>query len=249
MVAVGAGPTGVRFAAELYDLLATDLPRSYPDLAPHVKVTLVEAGKHILGTYDEKLREYVSSVFYRRHIDVLTQSLVKEISAKAVHLADGRVLPCGLVLWCAGFGPTPLVANMALEKDRAGRILVDGSLEVEGRPGVYAIGDCATPRERPLPQLAQVAEQEGRWLARRLNESGETALIPFRWQARSMGSYIGRHAAVMDSPGGGQGWTGYLAYQQWQGSIWSDLVSWRNKVLVPLDRLKTAVFGRELSRL
>jgi NADH:ubiquinone reductase (non-electrogenic) len=245
-VAVGAGPTGIRFAAELYDLLVTDLPRSYPALAPHVKVTLLDAGKTILSTYDEKLREYVAGVLLRRGIEVQTQSLVQEITPTSVRFADGRELPSGLVLWCAGFGPHPLVAGMAVPKDRAGRILVDQTLALPDWPGVYAIGDCANPKDQPLPQLAQVAEQEGRHLARSLNRR---SAAPFRWRAHSMGSYLGRHTAVMDSPGGGKGWTGYLAYHQWQAATWTHLMSPRNKILVPLDRLRAAIFGRELSRI
>ncbi|HEY8239860.1 MAG TPA: hypothetical protein VIH35_00355, partial [Kiritimatiellia bacterium] len=93
---------------------------------------------------------------------------------------------------------------------------------------------------------AQVAEQQGRHLARSLNRKSAT---PFRWRAHSMGSYLGRHTAVMDSPGGGKGWTGYLAYHQWQAATWTHLMSPRNKILVPLDRLRAAIFGRELSRI
>lgn len=259
-IAVGAGPTGIRFAAELYDLLVTDLPRSYPELAAHVRVTMLDAGKNILSTYDEKLREYVSGVLHRHGVEVQTQSLVKEITPTSVRLADGRELPAGLVLWCAGFGPHPLIAATDAPKDRAGRLKVDDTLALPGWPGVYAIGDCANPAERPLPQLAQVAEQQGRYLARQLNNAASAsaslrrdkrgaATTTFRWRAHSMGSYLGQHTAVMDSPGGGKGWTGYLAYQQWKGAIWTHLMSRRNKILVPLDRLRAAVFGRELSKI
>ncbi len=248
-VAVGAGPTGIRFAAELYDLLVTDLPRSYPELAPLVRVTLLDAGKNILSTYDEKLREYVSGVLHRHGVEVQTQSLVQEITPTAVRLADGRVMPAGLVLWCAGFGPHPLVAGLDAAKDRAGRLIVEETLALVGHPDVYALGDCANPKATPLPQLAQVAEQEGRYLARQFNAPGRGTPAPFRWRAHSMGSYLGQHRAVMDSPGGGKGWTGYLAYQQWKGAIWTTLVSRRNKILVPLDRMRAAIFGRELSKI
>jgi NADH:ubiquinone reductase (non-electrogenic) len=249
-VSVGAGPTGVRFAAELYDLLTTDLPRSYPELTPHVRVTLLDAGKTILSSYDEHLRAYVANVLLKHGVDVQTGSLVQEVTPRSVRLADGREIPCGLVLWCAGFGPHPLVAGLGVAKDRSGRIAVDAHLAVPDAPGVYAMGDCANPSDQPLPQLAQVAEQQGRYLARSLNARARGAAVePFRWWAHSMGSYLGRHTAVMDSPGGGKGWTGTLAYHQWQGAIWGNLVSRRNKILVPLDRLRAAVFGRELSRI
>ena len=248
-VAVGAGPTGVRFAAELHDLLVDDLPRSYPHLADHVRVTLLDAGPTLLGLYDEKLREHVAGVFHRRGIEVLTRAPVARVRPDGVELHDGRTMPCGLVLWCAGFGPLPFIQSLHVAKDRAGRILTDDALRVPGWPDVYALGDCARPESRQFPQLAQVAEQQGRHLAAQFNEPDPDGPPPFRWKRHGMGSYLGSGDAVMESPDGRGGWTGYVAYQQWRGAIWTDLVSTRNRVLVPLDRLRAWVFGRDLSKL
>src|SRR5262245_7397050 len=72
-VAVGAGPTGVRFAGELYDLLTGDLRRAYPSLAPDIRMTLVEAGKTILGAFEEDLREYTLRHFLHSGIEVRTE--------------------------------------------------------------------------------------------------------------------------------------------------------------------------------
>jgi NADH:ubiquinone reductase (non-electrogenic) len=247
-VAVGAGPTGVRFAAELYDLLASDLPRSYPHLVAKARVTLLDAGKSLLPAYEEPLREYVAQVFFRRGIVVRTQSPVKEVGPAGVRLADGEVLPSGLVLWCAGFAPSPLVAGLAVEKDRAGRIVTDECLQVHGRPGVYALGDCACPRGQNLPQLAQVAEQQGAYLAEGLGRRARGQPVrPFEWRNRGISSYIGRGSAVV-APHEGPGRMGFWAYQQWRGAIWTGLVSWKNKLLVPLDRLRAFAFGRDLSK-
>lgn len=248
-VAVGAGPTGVRFAAELYDLLVDDLPRSYPQLAEQVRVTLLDAGPTMLGLYDEKLREHVAGVFHRRGIHVMTSTPVQAVTANGVMLADGQSLPCGLALWCAGFTALPFVRKLDVPKDRAGRILTDDALRVPSWPGVYAFGDCARPESRQFPQLAQVAEQQGRYLAAQFNEPSAEEPPPFRWLRHGMGSYLGHGEAVMESPDGRGGWTGYVAYQQWRGAIWTDLVSTRNRILVPFDRLRAWVFGRELSKL
>ncbi|MGL4553008.1 MAG: FAD-dependent oxidoreductase, partial [Gemmataceae bacterium] len=153
-VAVGAGPTGVRFAAEVYDLLTADLRRLYPEIAGLVRVTVVEAGPSLLVAFDERLREYTARQFGRRGIAVRTGCVVAEVGPGWVRLKSGEVLPAGLVLWCAGFGPNAFVAGLPFEKDRSGRLAVDGWLRV--RDGVYALGDCACPRGANLPQLAQV---------------------------------------------------------------------------------------------
>src|SRR5262249_43512524 len=78
-LAVGAGPTGVRFAAELYDLLTGDLRRAYPAVAPEVRVTLLEAGPTILGAFDAHLRDHAARHFRRHGIVVRTDSPVAEV--------------------------------------------------------------------------------------------------------------------------------------------------------------------------
>lgn len=50
-VVVGGGPTGVEFAAELHDYVYDDLVRLYPQSKDYVKITLIEAGDHILNMY------------------------------------------------------------------------------------------------------------------------------------------------------------------------------------------------------
>lgn len=248
-VAVGAGPTGVRFAAELYDLLVTDLPRRYPGLAEKVRVTVLDAGPSILGTYDQQLRDYVTGVFRTRGVTIRTQAQVKAMDAHAVHLADGSSLPCGLVLWCAGFAANPLIAGVQADRAR-GRLLTDDHLQLLGRPDVYALGDCAVPRDQELPQLAQVAAQQGAYLGDCLNRRARgRPAAAFRWRPHGISSYIGQGAAVVDSADHKTRASGQWAYQQWRTSLWSDLMSWRTRVLVPLDRLRAYVYGRDITRL
>jgi len=246
-VAVGAGPTGVRFAAELYDLLG-DLRRAYPHLAGEVRVTLLEAGATILSAFDEYLREYTAGAFRRRGIAVRTGCAVAEVGPGCLCLAGGEVIPAGLVLWCTGFAPSPFVAAMPFEKDR-GRLVTDDYLEVPGHPHVYAAGDCATPRGRNLPQLAQVAEQQGKYLGHALNRRAKgLAVAPFTWRDLGINSYIGGSDAIAQSGPGKGRIKGYLAYQLWRSAIFTQLVSLKNKVLVPLSRLQAWLFGRDLSK-
>jgi NADH:ubiquinone reductase (non-electrogenic) len=245
VVAVGAGPTGVRFAAELYDLLARDLLRGYPDLAGHVRVTLLEAGRTVLSAFDEPLREYTMRHFRSHKIVVRTEARVAEVTATGVRLAGGETIPAGLVLWCTGFAANPFVAALPWAKDKAGRIVTDEYLRVPGANGVYALGDCANPRGTNLPQLAQVAEQQGKYVGRLLNRGAERP-APFVWRNLGLSSYIGDQAAVVQ---GGHGrFAGWVAYQLWRSAIFTDLVSVRNKILVPLSRLRTAVFGRDMGK-
>src|SRR5439155_2490535 len=181
IVAVGAGPTGVRFAAELYDLLARDLLRGYPELAASVRVTLLEAGRTVLSAFDEPLREYTLRHFRSHKIAVRTETRVTEVTRTGVRLAGGEEVPAGLVLWCTGFAANPFVAALPWAKDKAGRLVTDECLRVPGADGVYALGDCACPRGLNLLQLAQVAEQQGKYLGRLLNRRADRP-APFVWR-------------------------------------------------------------------
>jgi NADH dehydrogenase FAD-containing subunit len=205
-VAVGAGPTGVRFAAELHDLLVADLAGSYPDLAGLVRITVPEAGPAMLGAYDCSLRDYAARKFRRDGIAVRTDSPAAEVHATGLRLRSGEGVPAGLVLWAAGSAPTPFVAGLPFPKDRAGRLLTDDRLRVAGRDDVFALGDCARPEGRELPQLAQVAEQQGKYLADALKRraAGRPG-GPFVWRDLGMGSFLGGGRSSSRPAGGGSG--------------------------------------------
>jgi NADH:ubiquinone reductase (non-electrogenic) len=246
-VAVGGGPTGVRFAGELYDLLKRDLPRGYDRLLDKVQVTVIDSHASVLSTYDQRLRDFVQQEFTRRGVHLRTGVKVQEVTDRGLCLAGGEFLPCGLVLWSTGFAKNPLLANSHLELDRAGRIVTDDSLQSLNSPDIFALGDCACPHGATLPQLAQVAEQQGRYLAKSLNARAKgKAIGPFEWKPWGASSFIGGGAAVAD---GTSKLAGYWAYQQWRAATWTQLVSWRSRILVPLDRFRAYVFGRDISRL
>lgn len=58
-VVSGGGPTGVEFAAELHDLLHTEVERYYPSLARLAKITLYDVAPNILGNFDRSLATWV----------------------------------------------------------------------------------------------------------------------------------------------------------------------------------------------
>ena len=70
------GPTSIEFTSELHDFLTNDVSRWYPELADKSSVILVEAGKHLLGTFDESLSTYVEKLFEKRKVKFLTNAAV-----------------------------------------------------------------------------------------------------------------------------------------------------------------------------
>ncbi|KAK9235825.1 hypothetical protein V1525DRAFT_364245 [Lipomyces kononenkoae] len=159
-VVCGGGPTGVEFAAELYDLLNEDLTMIYPKILRNlVSVHIVQSQGHILNTYDEKISQYAQERFKKDSIDVLTNARVSKVLEDRVIFTqkdeEGEVqtkeLPYGLCLWSTGVAQCEIskdiVASFESQKNRRA-IETDEHLRVIGAPlgEVYAIGDCSTVR-------------------------------------------------------------------------------------------------------
>jgi NADH:ubiquinone reductase (non-electrogenic) len=247
-VVCGGGPTGIEVAAEIHDLIHEELTRSYPDLASHASVVLVEALPRILTSFDEALGEYTHVHFQREGIEVRTSSLVQAILPEGVQIKDGGLIRCGMALWAAGNAAVPFLHDLGLPlTPRGGRLIVDACLRVPGRPGVYALGDCAAVGEPPLPATGQVAEQEGKYLAKALEwERRGEPVEPFSFRSSGMLAYIGGGQALADLPH--VKWSGRAAWLFWRSVYLTKLVSPANKVKVLFDWVKALLFGRDLSR-
>lgn len=161
-VVCGGGPTGVEFAAEVFDLLNEDLPTSYPRiLRQQLSVHIIQSRSNILNTYDERISEYAAQRFRKETIDILTNSRVDKILPDRVvfkqkNMETGEIelkeLPFGLCLWSTGVAQNPLakqvVQSLSSFQHNKRAIETDSHLRVLGAPlsDVYAIGDCATVR-------------------------------------------------------------------------------------------------------
>ncbi|KAK4180879.1 putative mitochondrial external NADH-ubiquinone oxidoreductase 2 precursor [Triangularia setosa] len=158
-VVSGGGPTGVEFAAELYDLLNEDLIQLFPRLLRNeISVHLIQSRDHILNTYDETLSKYAEDRFARDQVEVLVNSRVSEVKEDSIVFTqkqkDGTIitkeLPMGFCLWStgvsqAGFCKT-LSAKLGNAQTNRHALETDTHLRLNGTPlgDVYAIGDCAT---------------------------------------------------------------------------------------------------------
>jgi NADH:ubiquinone reductase (non-electrogenic) len=246
-VVVGGGPTGVEFAAELHDFLTEDLVDSYPAMIPDVEITLLEAGNAILNSFDAALSEYTIRNFQRQKISVRLYSPVAVVKEKELELKDGSHVPYGLLVWSTGNTQTPIVKSLPFEKDPASRIVTDEYFHVKGFTHIFAFGDCATIEGRALPATSQVAQQEGRYLARTLNaEAKGKSPKKFVYNHYGMLAYIGSNKALADLPQvKGKGFSTWIF---WRSAYLTKLVSFKNKVLVVFDWIKAFIFGRDASR-
>lgn len=242
----GGGPTGIEVAAEIHDLLHRELLWDYPELAPLAKVVVVEALGRLLSGFDEALADYTRRHFQRAGIEVHTSVPVAAIEPGMVKLQDGRVIRYGLLLWAAGNAPVAFLKSLG-EPLQSGRLVVDDQLRLPDHPRVYALGDCAAVGKPALPATAQVAQQQGNYLARALErERKGKPPRPFRFHSQGMLAYIGAGEALADLPQ--LKWKGRTAWLFWRSVYLTKLVSLANKVKVLFDWAKARIFGRDLSR-
>jgi NADH:quinone reductase (non-electrogenic) len=246
-VVCGGGPTGVEVAAEIHDLIHEELSESYPELAPLARVVLVEALGRLLTSFDEALADYTLRHFARGGIEVRTSAKVRAVEQERIVFEGGEPLPYGLVLWAGGNDSVPFVRTLGEPLSPRGRLTVDSFLRLPAHPEVYALGDCAAFGEPPLPATAQVAQQQGKYLARSLDRLHRGRPVePFRVKASGMLAYIGRGEALADLPR--VKWSGRAAWLFWRSVYLTKLVSFANKAKVLFDWFKARLFGRDLSR-
>ncbi|WP_294235406.1 NAD(P)/FAD-dependent oxidoreductase [uncultured Sphingomonas sp.] len=217
-VIVGGGPTGVELAGSVAELaryaLAADFRRIRPETA---QIILVEGGPRILSAFPESLALYAGRALARLGVRVMTDMPVETITAEGL-TAGGRFIPARTVLWGAGVAPTGASALLGIEPGPGGRVAVDDRLRVQGLQGVYALGDvaaCLGEDGKPLPGLAQVAQQQGGYLgdALRAELTKGREAKPFRFHNRGNAAIIGRHAAIFDF--GRYRMKGYPAWMLW----------------------------------
>jgi len=150
-------------------------------------------------------------------------------------------------VWSTGNGPTSFVQSLPFEKERRSRLVTDEYLRLTGTENIYSLGDCATIRERDLPATAQVAQQMGKYLAESFNRNARGEVVrPFSFRNMGMLAYIGSRRALADLPNiKGRGISTWLF---WRSAYLTKLVSFKNKILVVFDWVKTSIFGRDISR-
>lgn len=234
-VVVGGGPTGVEYAGALSELVYGPLLKDFPDLErDEVRIVLVEASERLLTGMPDELARYALERLRRRKVDVRLGATVRRVGSTEVRLDPGDdALPTETVVWTAGIQGDPRVRTWGLPVARGGRVPVAGALHLEDRPEVFVVGDLAWCLEdgRPLPQVAQVAIQQGKHAAANiLRHVRGQAAAPFRYRDLGMLAVIGRSAAVAHVFG--RAFRGFPAWVLWLGIHIAWLIGFRNRALV-----------------
>lgn len=242
-VLVGAGPTGVELAGALAEIARHTLRGDFRTIDPSAaRVLLVEGGPAVLAAYAEELREKARLALDSLGVETWCDAVVTEVRPDGVTVKrNGREerVEARTVLWAAGVAASPLgrllAAATGAETDPHGRVKVGPDLSIPGHPEIFVIGDLATRAGadgRPLPGVAPVAMQQGRYAAEmvRARVAGREGPGPFRYRDHGSMATIGRGRAVADL--GFVRFAGYPAWLAWLFIHLMYLVQFGNRVLI-----------------
>ena len=234
VVVVGGGPTGVEVSGAVAELQRA-MRHEFPSLYTQASVTLVEAGPRLLPSFTEKSSAHAKSDLEQLGVNVKVASAVDRMYPSDVHLASGEVLQAGTIVWAAGVAAPARWSDLGVT-DRAHRLEVSPTLQLG--EDVWVVGDiahCVGADGRPLPMVASVAMQMGRYVAdaivRRLR--GEE-LVPFAYKDKGQMATIGRRRAVVEMPSGLR-LHGTVAWFAWLGLHVFYLAGGRQRVSVIAD--------------
>ncbi|HEY7440497.1 MAG TPA: NAD(P)/FAD-dependent oxidoreductase [Acidimicrobiia bacterium] len=235
-VVSGGGPTGVELSGALAELFSQVLAKDYKNLdVGRARVVLVEMADRLLGTFSPQAGHEARVELEMRGVDVRLGVRIASVDAGGVHLADGTTIAARTVIWTAGVKANPLAGMLGLEQTARGEIVIGSDLTVPGHPEVFVVGDLGAVEDKagkPLPQLAPVAMQQGRHVARTIDRRmhGKPAK-PFRYFDKGTMATIGRRSAVAELPLGIK-FSGTLGWLSWLGLHLVFLIGFRNRVLV-----------------
>ncbi len=236
-VLVGAGPTGVEMAGAIAELAHKALVSDFRSIDPtSARIILVEAGPRILPAFPESLAKKAQKALNHLGVEVRTASAVTAIDREGVVIAD-KPLAAKTVIWTAGVAASPAGQWLGVETDRAGRVKeVAADLTIPAHPNIFVIGDTVsvTEKGKPLPGVAPVAMQEGRYvasvIAHRVANKGTANVAPFHYFNKGNMATIGRSFGIIEI--GKLRLSGFIAWVMWLTVHILYLIGFRNRFLV-----------------
>ncbi|WP_428503353.1 NAD(P)/FAD-dependent oxidoreductase [Roseateles sp.] len=259
-VVIGAGPTGVEMAGTLAEIARHTLKNEFRRIDPaSARVLLLEGSPRVLQALPPELSAKAEAQLRALGVEVRTGCRVVGIDAGGVEVetGDGTVgterIPARTVVWAAGVAASPLGRMLDVPLDRAGRVHVDGRLNIPGHPEVFVIGDLAAAQSRqadgrtlkPVPGVSPAAKQMGAYAASQILHSlraPQGQVLPplpadapgaFRYRDYGALATIGRKAAVADL--GFVQFSGYFAWLFWLFVHIYFLIGFRNRLVVLMD--------------
>ena len=201
---VGGGPTGVEMAGAIAELVRGPLKSDEATAAAHIDVRLIEAGPRLLPPFAPSLSERTKKDLEKLGVKVMLNTAVKAIEHRKIILKDDSVLNSEITIWAAGVKGSDAIAQLNLPT-AGNRVAVEPTMQVKNYPYVWALGDIAGALGkdgRPLPMVAPVAIQQGKFIAKQINRLiSNKPLGGFKYLDKGSMATIGRNKAIVQVKG------------------------------------------------
>lgn len=235
-VIVGGGPTGVEMAGAIAEMAHRSLRNNFRNIKPEQsKIYLIEALGQVLPPFPASLAEKAKEDLEKLGVTVMLNTFVTNVTSEGVWIGD-KLIETPNVIWAAGNQASPLLKTLDTPLDRYKRVFVNKDLSIPDHPEIFVIGDaaCSFHDGMPLPAVASVAIQQGRYVGKIIKDQIPIdQRQPFVHFDKGMMATIGKAKAVAVT--GKLKLSGYLAWLAWSFVHIFYLISFSNRLLVMIQ--------------
>jgi NADH dehydrogenase len=200
VIVIGGGPTGVEMAGAIAELIRGPLKSDQSQVAKNINVTLIEAGPRLLPSFAPSLSARTKKDLEKLGVKVLLNTAVKEVAHRKIFLKDGSTLQSEVIIWAAGVKGADAMKDLNLPIE-SNRVAVEPTMQVKNYAYLWALGDIAGAKGKdgsPLPMVAPVAIQQGKFIAKQIKRISENKkLESFKYLDKGSMATIGRNKAVV----------------------------------------------------
>ncbi len=250
-VIIGGGPTGVEMAGAIAEIAYETMLKNFRRIdVTKTKIYLIEGSPHILPVYPERLSEKAKHYLERMGVQVITGKRVTDITSEGAKV-ENTFIPAHNIIWAAGNQASAVLQTLDVPLDRQGRVIVESDLSIPDHPHIFVIGDAACAMDekgKPLPGLAPVAVQQGRYVAMLLRKRmAKSERPPFRYFDKGSMATIGKTKAI--GVFGKIQFSGFFAWLAWCFVHVLYLIGFRNRFTVLSQWLFSYFTSRRGARL
>lgn len=247
---IGAGPTGVEIAGSIAEFAHRTLFKNFRRINPSTsKIYLIEGSNQVLPTFSPRLGEKARKNLEKLGVEVKLNTIVTDISAEGIYMGD-QFLAAATVIWAAGNQASSLLTTLHIPLDKQGRAIVNADLTISHYPNIFVIGDaasCLNVKKEPLPGIAPVAIQQGRYVANIIKKHlPSEERKPFVYFDKGTVATIGGGKAVVMI--GKLQFSGFFAWLIWCFIHIFYLISFRYRILIMMQWIFLYLLGRRQAR-
>ena len=250
-VIIGGGPTGVELAGSIAELAYKNIKNEYRNFnIDDINVHLIEAGNNILPDYATNLSTKASKYLQKLGVDLKLNEKVLNIESNKV-TTEKDFYFTNNIIWAAGNKANPLIEKLNTEVDKFGRVIVNDDFSIKNSNSIYVIGDAANYKNKngePLPGIAPVAIQQGKYLAKLLTTNQSSNIKKnFRYRDKGMMATIGGFKAI--GVIGKLQVSGLLAWLIWSIIHLVYLIGYKSKLVVVIEWIFAYFLNKRGTRL